>query len=737
MPSPTSQVRWATLRNSSKCPSKTLRPRRYLFVAGGVGTAPVYPQVKWLREHGVKADVIIGAKTRDMLIYTDAMRAVAENLHIATDDGSEGFKGLVTALIGELIEKEGRHYDECVAIGPMIMMKFVALTTKKYALKTTVSLNALMVDGTGMCGACRVTVGGRTRFTCVDGPEFDAHEVDFDEAMRRQGMYCTQAAPDRRPARGQKMMRSGLQVRKGMSSDGGHAGYVIISRTIERPSSGFSPLAGSLSLLTFRLLSHGKQNTRVFRCGSRTRQMRVDQFRGGLLRLRPSRRLTLEASALPATARSRAAWRHCPVGVRKSPTFIAQRCTKGGFAGGCATSSVRGQFAAVGVRARLPAGEPVRRLVHPGHQGRAGRRWASSERFVGDWSTANGGAAVAPAAARNGRKVAVVGSGPAGSGLRHADLAKMGYEVKIFEALHKVGGVLVYGIPGVPPAEGADRGPRDREVRTAGRRDRDRRDRRPHRDDRFAAGRRRLRGRIHRLGRRTAPLHGHPGREPQRRGLGQRIPHAGEPDARLRQHRRTTRRSTSGSASWWSEAATSAMDAVRTARRLGAEAHDRLPPLGEGASGARRGGAPRQGGGHPLPHARPTRSEVLGDEQRLGARCPLRGDGAGRAGPRRRPPLAGREAEGSEFDIECDVVIMALGTSPNPLLAATTARSGDQPPRAASRPTCRRRDDPSGRLCRRRRRDGRRHGHPGHGRGPHRARKAIDEYVKSRANGTH
>ena len=169
-----------------------LRGRRYLFVAGGVGTAPVYPQVKWLREHGVAADVIIGAKTRDMLIYTDAMRAVAENLYIATDDGSEGFKGLVTQVVEELVEKQGRHYDECVAIGPMVMMKFVALTTKKYGLKTTVSLNALMVDGTGMCGACRVTVGGRTRFTCVEGPEFDGHEVDFDEAMRRQGMYRTQ-----------------------------------------------------------------------------------------------------------------------------------------------------------------------------------------------------------------------------------------------------------------------------------------------------------------------------------------------------------------------------------------------------------------------------------------------------------------------------------------------------------------------------------------------------------------
>ena len=171
---------------------EALRGRRYLFVAGGVGTAPVYPQVKWLHEHGVGADVFFFYYTGYMVIYTDAMRAVAENLYIATDDGSEGFKGLVTALIGELIEKEGRHYDECVAIGPMIMMKFVALTTKKYALKTTVSLNALMVDGTGMCGACRVTVGGRTRFTCVDGPEFNAHEVDFDEAMRRQGMYRTQ-----------------------------------------------------------------------------------------------------------------------------------------------------------------------------------------------------------------------------------------------------------------------------------------------------------------------------------------------------------------------------------------------------------------------------------------------------------------------------------------------------------------------------------------------------------------
>ncbi len=172
-------------------PLDELRKKRILFVAGGVGAAPVYPQVKWLHENGVKADVIIGAKSKELLIFTDQMERVAENLYLTTDDGSAGDKGLVTEKIKQLVECEGVKYDLCVAIGPMIMMKFVALTTKGYELPTIVSLNTLMVDGTGMCGACRVSVGGKTRFTCVDGPEFDGHEVDFDEAMRRLGMYRT------------------------------------------------------------------------------------------------------------------------------------------------------------------------------------------------------------------------------------------------------------------------------------------------------------------------------------------------------------------------------------------------------------------------------------------------------------------------------------------------------------------------------------------------------------------
>lgn len=169
-------------------PEEELAAKRVLFVAGGVGTAPVYPQAKWLHEHGVRADVIIGAKTKDLFTYVDEMRRVAD-VYLCTDDGSAGFAGMVPALIEDLVGRQGRKYDLAVIIGPMIMMKFASRTTLGFGIPTVVSLNALMVDGTGMCGACRVSVGGKTLFTCVDGPEFDASLVDFDEAMRRQNMY--------------------------------------------------------------------------------------------------------------------------------------------------------------------------------------------------------------------------------------------------------------------------------------------------------------------------------------------------------------------------------------------------------------------------------------------------------------------------------------------------------------------------------------------------------------------
>ena len=180
------------------CPSEfvnedpeELKKEKILFVAGGVGTAPVYPQVKWLHEHGIDADVIVGAKTKDLIILEKEMEAVAGNLYITTDDGSYGRSGMVTKVIDDLIA-EGKTYTKCVAIGPMIMMKFCCLTTQKLGIPTIVSMNPIMVDGTGMCGACRLMVGGEVKFACVDGPEFDGHKVDFDLAMKRQQMYKTE-----------------------------------------------------------------------------------------------------------------------------------------------------------------------------------------------------------------------------------------------------------------------------------------------------------------------------------------------------------------------------------------------------------------------------------------------------------------------------------------------------------------------------------------------------------------
>ena len=168
------------------------RKKKIVFIAGGLGTAPVYPQVKWLHEQGVAADVIVGAKTKELLILEEEMKAVAGNLYVTTDDGSYGRSGMVTKTIQDLVEQEGKHYDLCVAIGPMIMMKFVCKTTEALNIPTIVSLNPIMVDGTGMCGACRVTVGSEVKFACVDGPEFDGHLVNFDEAMQRQQIYKTQ-----------------------------------------------------------------------------------------------------------------------------------------------------------------------------------------------------------------------------------------------------------------------------------------------------------------------------------------------------------------------------------------------------------------------------------------------------------------------------------------------------------------------------------------------------------------
>ena len=180
-------------RPSDLCdlPIEELKKKKILFIAGGVGTAPVYNQLQWLHENGVNVDCIQGARTKDLLILEDEMRAVTENLYFATDDGSYGIHGNVCVALQQLWD-EGKHYDHCVVIGPVIMMKFACQLTKKLGIHTVISMNTIMVDGTGMCGACRLLVDGEVKFACVDGPEFDGHLVDFDQALQRSRLYKTQ-----------------------------------------------------------------------------------------------------------------------------------------------------------------------------------------------------------------------------------------------------------------------------------------------------------------------------------------------------------------------------------------------------------------------------------------------------------------------------------------------------------------------------------------------------------------
>ena len=172
-----------------KEPIEEVKKRHYCFVAGGVGAAPIYPQVKWFHEHGIPCDVILGTRTHDTLIMEKQLKAVAENLYVCTDDGSYQTHGNVCVVLEDLVKNQGKHYDMVVAIGPMIMMKFACQLTKELNIPTIVSMNPIMVDGTGMCGACRVQVGNEIKFACVDGPEFDGHLIDWALAMKRMNTY--------------------------------------------------------------------------------------------------------------------------------------------------------------------------------------------------------------------------------------------------------------------------------------------------------------------------------------------------------------------------------------------------------------------------------------------------------------------------------------------------------------------------------------------------------------------
>lgn len=380
-----------------------LKNKKILFVAGGVGTAPVYPQVKWFNENGIKTDVIIGAKTKSLVILEDEMKKEAGNVYIATDDGSYGFHGMVTGLIDELIKNQNKHYDHVVAIGPMIMMKFVSLKTKEYNIPTTVSLNPLMVDGTGMCGACRVTIGDKIKFACVDGPEFDGHLVNFDEAMRRQMIYKTEEG------------RAYLEKTEGETHHARGCQCCNHENSLEN-------------------LEKGKR-VPVREQDPKVRAENFEEVTFGY---------TLEEAQREAerclNCKNPLCMKGCPVEIN-IPAFI-QKIKEGDIleAGKILTkyTSLPAVCGRVCPQETQCEGKCI--LGIKGEPVAIGKL----EKFVGDYLLENNLEISIPK--KNNHKIAVVGSGPAGL-TAAGDLAKMGYDVTVFEALHKTGGVLTYGIP--------------------------------------------------------------------------------------------------------------------------------------------------------------------------------------------------------------------------------------------------------------------------------------------------
>lgn len=369
--------------------------KRLLFVAGGVGIAPVFPQVKWAFRQGIPTDVIIGARSKDLLFYEDELRAVCHNLHIMTDDGSYGEQGLVTAKVDELCTK-GVEYSHCVAIGPLPMMKFVSLTTKKYNLSTIVSLNCMMVDGTGMCGACRVRVGDEVKFCCVDGPEFDGHLVDFDEAARKL------KTPDARRYRI-------------ATSESGH--QCNLAPAVEAA------------------VAEAKQRQKPREQDPAVRAHNFDEVSFGLT----EHQALVEASRCLQCKKPRCV-EACPVGIN-IPQFI-QNIKEENFNQAYITITHDSALPAVCGRV-CPQETQCEGSCVMGVKNEP-IAIGALERFVADnhRAQAKPQSQCYPA----GRKVAVIGSGP--SGLTCAgDLAKHGYQVTVFEALHHAGGVLVYGIP--------------------------------------------------------------------------------------------------------------------------------------------------------------------------------------------------------------------------------------------------------------------------------------------------
>lgn len=601
-----------------------LKEKKILFLCGGVGTAPVYPQVKYLKSRGCSADVIIGARNKDLIIYEEQMRSVAGNLYLATDDGSTGFHGNVVACMKDLIAN-GKEYNHIVAIGPMIMMKFATIAAKELNIPIVVSLNSIMVDGTGMCGACRVTIGNEVKFTCVDGPEFDGYLVDFDNAMQRQTMYKSEE--------GRKLIREMDKATPNPDctcrSEESAETTELTDKAKRIPvreqdpavrATNFEEVCYGYSQTEAMLEAQRCLNCKVPRCVEACPvHINIPGFIQALKAgdIEEAGRIIAEQSALPAIC-----GRVCPQ---------EEQCE------GACVMGIRNEAVAIG----------------------------KLERFVADTNLANG-VVFGEKEPSKGIKVAVIGSGPAGLSCA-GDLAKKGYDVTVFESLHKLGGVLAYGIPEF-------RLPKDRIVNKEVEN-------------------------IKNLGvkfetdviiGRTVTIDHLMDKEDFKAvfiGSGAGLPKfmhiPGESsNGVLSANEFLTRANLMksyddtydtpiaiGKVCVTVGAGNVAMDAARTALRLGSESkivyrrsEEEIPARAEEVHHAKEEGVEFNLLTNPI--------EILHDDKGwvTGVKCIKMQLGEPDASGRRRP----KEIAGSEFVIPCDTVIMSLGTNPNPLIRSTT-----------------------------------------------------------------
>ena len=412
-----------------------------ICAGGGVGVAPMLPIIKALKAAGNRVVSVLAGRSKDLIILEDEVRKHSDEVIIMTDDGSYGQKGVVTVGIEQVIQRE--RVDKVFAIGPAIMMKFCCLLTKKYGISTDVSLNTIMVDGTGMCGACRITVGGKTRFVCVDGPEFDGHEVDFDEMLSRMTAFKEEEMeamnkPLSNSPRGEEDSLS-LGNPTNVKSSGHESlpptGGESEGSLVDRNASWRAELRASMKAKERTQIERVKmpELDPVYRATTRTEE--VNQGLSVEQAQREAQRCL--DCAKPTCMEG------CPVNIQ-IPAFI-KNIERGNFLGAAKVLKMTSALPAVCGRVCPQEKQCESRCIHL-KMNEPAVAIGYLERFAADYERESGNIAVPECAPANGKKIAVVGSGP--SGLSFAgDMAKLGYDVTVFEALHEIGGVLKYGIP--------------------------------------------------------------------------------------------------------------------------------------------------------------------------------------------------------------------------------------------------------------------------------------------------